>query len=298
MKTPAPQVQIHLLIVLLAFTAILGKIITLPVPALVFWRTIIAAAGMFVLLILTRPALLKLPDRKQIPLILAAGAVIGLHWICFFGAILLSNVSVALSAMASISLFTAFTEAWHEKRAPHRHEIILGLVVFAGLIIIVGVEFHYLAGLLVGLVGTFLAAIFPVWNRALVRQGLPARTLLLYEMSAANLAIVVCLALIPGSHFQFAWPTTRDWLPLLVLALVCTTFGHTWHSNILKHLSAYTSNLAVNFEPLYGMILAAIIFKEYQNLSLGFYCGAALVIIANFYEPMLMRRKRLRKIIP
>lgn len=298
MKIPGAQVQVHFLVVLLAFTAILGKIILIPVPALVFWRTVLAALGMFVLLILTRRDLLKLPDGKHIPLIVATGALIGLHWICFFGAIILSNVSVALSAMASISLFTAFTEAWHEKRAPHRREILLGFIVFLGLIIIVGMEFDYVLGLSVGLLSAFLAAVFPVWNRSLVRSGLAARTLLLYEMIAAAVTVLICIALIPSEHFSLVMPNESDWIPLLVLAIVCTTFGHTWHNNILKKLSAYTATLAFNFEPIYGMIMAAFIFHEYENLSLGFYVGSLLVIFANFCEPMIARRKRLPKVIP
>lgn len=297
MKTPSPHIQIHLLVLLFSITAILGKIIAIPVPAFVFLRTLIAAFGMAVLLLFTRPDLLRLPERKHFALIAASGAIISLHWICFFGSIWLSNVSVALSAMASVSIFTAFTEAFHEKRSPHRHEMLLGLLVCLGLIIIVGVEYQYLAGLLVALLSSFLAAVFPVMNRSLVRKGLPVRTLLLYEMIFATLASAIIIPLVPGPIFRFAMPNPNDWLPLLTLSLVCTTFAFAWHINILKELSAYTSNLAMNMEPVYGMIFAALIFHEYQNLSLTFYGGAFLILVANFLEPIIVRRKRLRIII-
>ncbi|MGE9266870.1 MAG: DMT family transporter [Verrucomicrobiales bacterium] len=291
MKLP-PLLQLHFLVVLLALTAILAKFISLPVPALVFWRTLLAAGGMALLLSLTRPALLRLPSPRQLPAILGVGAVIALHWLCFFGAITLSNVSVALSGLASISLFTAFTEAWHEKRPPHRREITLGLVVLLGLLIIIGFETRQLSGLLVALLGSFLASLFPVWNRHLVRDGTPARTLLFYEMSAACLTCAACLFCLPGELFAFRLPLGGDWPALLVLALLCTTLGHTWHTSLLRHMSAYTANLAVNFEPIYGMILAALLFHEHAHLHPGFYLGASLIIMANLAEAILAKRRK------
>lgn len=242
-----------------------------------------------------RPALLRLA-KSDILKSLGIGLIIGLHWICFFTAIELANVSVALVGFAATSLFTAFTEPFFDHRRVRAHEIILGLIVGGGIALIAGIETHYLLGLSVALFCAFLASIFPVLNHRLVNRGLSSRALLVYEMSGACLLAALYLALAP--HIDFQRPISSDWLPLLTLALLCTVLAHTIHIHLLRRLSAYTSSLALNFEPVHGIILAALIFHEYQDLHPGFYLGALTIIAANIAQPILERRRLKATLVP
>lgn len=262
---------------------------TLQAPSLVFWRTLIAAVSMGAWLAVTCPAGLRLPPRDAARA-LGVGAIISLHWICFFAAIELANVSVALAGFAATSLFTAFTEPLIDRRPVRPAEIGLGLIVAIGLVLIVGFEHGHILGMAVALLCALLAAIFPVLNHRLVNRGLSSRTLLVYEMSGAAATALVVISLTPGIGFQY--PVAGDWLPLLTLALACTVFAHTLHIHLLRRLSAYTSNLAINFEPVYGIILAALVFHEHHDLHPGFYLGALTIIAANIIQPVLERRRR------
>lgn len=256
-------------------------------PSIVFWRVSIAALGMALWLAATNRGLLRLTARSTIQ-VLAVGMLVGAHWVCFFWSIKLSNISVALAGFGTISLFTAFTEPIIERRALRRTELLCGGIVLAGIVLIAGLETEYLAGLLVALVGAFLAAIFPVFNRLLLARGHKSRTLLFYEMTGATLAASLAIPLIHPYHFEV--PTASDWLPLLTLAILCTLLAHTWNIHLLRRLTAYTANLTMNFEPLWGILFGAILFHEYALLHPAFYLGAALIIFANFLDPILKRR--------
>jgi len=288
MRSIPPILQLHLLVVLFAITGILAPFMSLQAPSIVFWRTLIAALTMGLFLALKRPALLRFAT-SDIAKAVGIGFIIGLHWICFFTAIELANVSVALVGFAAMSFFTAFTEPLIDRRPIRLHEILLGCVVAAGIALIAGVERGHLLGLSVALLCALLAAIFPVLNHRLVNRGLPSRGLLVYEMTGACLTSALFIAAVPGVPFQV--PTPGDWLPLLVLALACTVFAHTMHIHLLRRISAYTSNLAINFEPVYGIIMAALIFHEHKDLHPGFYLGALTIIAANVIQPVLDRRR-------
>jgi drug/metabolite transporter (DMT)-like permease len=262
---------------------------SLQAPSVVFWRTLIAALAMGLWLALKRPALLRLKS-SDIAKAVGIGFIVGTHWICFFTAIELANVSVALVGFAATSFFTAFTEPLIDRRPIRPHELLLGLIVAAGIALIVGIEREYILGLSVALFCALLAAIFPVLNHRLVNRGLSSRSLLVYEMSGACFVAALYIGLAPSIPFDT--PITSDWLPLLTLALLCTVFAHTMHIHLLRRLSAYTSSLALNFEPVHGIILAALIFQEYKDLHPGFYFGALTIITANIAQPFLERRRR------
>jgi drug/metabolite transporter (DMT)-like permease len=284
-----PLLQFHVLVFLFALTGILGPLMQIDAPVVVFWRTLITGALMAAWFACTRPRLLRLAPVDVLKA-LGVGAIIGLHWICFFSAIELSNVSVALSAFAAISLFTAFTDPILSRKPFQSSQLLLGLVVAGGLALIVGLEFDQVAGLVVGLIGAFLAAVFPVLNHSLVNRGLSSRTLMVYEMAGAALVCTAYLGLVPGVGFEI--PAASDWLPLLVLILVCTVFSQTYYLHLLRRLSAFTTNLAMNFEPVYAIIMAALFYHEYEELHPGFYLGVLAIIAANLIEAVLERRKR------
>lgn len=262
---------------------------TLEAPSLVFWRTFIAAAVMGGWLALRRPSQLCLGLRATTK-VLGIGFIVGLHWICFFASIELSNVSVALAAFATTSFFTALTEPLINRRRVRPYELLLGLFAVLGIVLIAGTEQAHLAGLAVGIVGAMLAATFPVLNHRLVNRGLSSRSLMVYEMAGASIIAAVFIGLVPDSRFQV--PVAGDWPPLLTLALLCTVFAHTLHIHLLRRLTPFTTNLAINFEPVYGILLAAAIFHEYEDLGPGFYLGSLTIVAANIIQPVIARTRR------
>jgi drug/metabolite transporter (DMT)-like permease len=212
------------------------------------------------------------------------------HWICFFGAVKLANISVCLAGMATISLFTAFTEPLLERRRIRPFEVLLGLLVVAGIGLVAGfVSREHLLGLGVALVSAFLASVFPVLNRKLVTGGSDPPTMVAWEMMGALAASLLLFPFVGGGVSLLAWQGL-DWLWLFLLAWVCTVFAHGFHISLLKHLSAYTMNLAFNFEPLYGILAAALLFGEHKQLHPLFYAGLGTILLANLLHPLLVHR--------
>lgn len=259
---------------------------------LVSWRTILAALGAFIWVAFVRKHKVW-PGLRPVGNLLAVGAIIGLHWLCFFGSIKLANVSISLAGLATISLFTAFTEPLLTGRRIKPFEVLLGLIVVAGILLIAGVERGHLPGLGIALLGAFLAAVFSVLNRTIVTKGGDPLTMVGWEMIGAA---AVCLATLPlfdpGGFAALLAPTRPDWLWILLLAWVCTVFAHAYYIHLLRSLTAYSMNLAFNFEPIYGILAAALIFQEHENLHPAFYVGALTILVANLLHPLLEKRSR------
>lgn len=293
--SPAPRflyLQLHLLVALFASTAVFGHLLTLSAPALVMWRTFFAAIGAAVVAVFVFRQKLFPPARQLFGLI-GVGAIVGAHWLCFFGAVKVANISICLAGMATISFFTAFTEPFFERRRVRPVEVLLGLVVVVGIVLIAGFEQGRLLGLGIALLGAFLAAVFPVLNRRLVHESrMDPMVMVCWEMVGATM---ICLLLVPvlpesgGYAGLIAWKGL-DWLFVLWLALACTVFAHAFHIHLLRFLSAYTGNLAMNFEPVYGILLAAVLFGEHRSLHPGFYVGAGSIVLVNLLHPWLVRR--------
>lgn len=287
--------QLHLLVALLANTAILGRLITLPAPALVVWRTFLAAMGGAVFATVVRKRSLFAPGRKIFALC-GVGMIVGLHWLCFFGAIQLANVSICLSGLATMLFFTAFTEAFFERRRVRPLEVATGLIVLAGIGVVAGYERDHIMGLALAVLSAFLAAIFPVLSRRLVLGGLDSQVMMSWQMAGAFLVTFLLLpCLVPSPAYAGLFRATSwDWVWLLSLAWICTVGAHTWHIYLLRHTSAFSMNLAINFEPIYGMLAAAVLFHDYRRLTTGFYAGTATILAANILYPLLLRRGRAR----
>lgn len=287
-------IQLHFLVALYATTAILGKLISLSAMEMVVWRTILATAGAAFWVVVVSRQRLGLPFRTVASL-LGVGALVGLHWMFFFGSVKLSNVSICLAGLATTSFFTAFTEPFLEKRRIRVLEVLLGLLILAGILMVAGFERGQLPGLGLALAGAFLGAIFPVLNRRLVtRERLDPMVMVVWQMVGAFLICLVSLWIIdgPGSLAGLFHFRAYDWLWLVLLGWGCTVFAHRVHINLLRHISAYTGNLALNFEPVYGIIAAAVLFGEHRDLHPGFFLGAAAILIANFLHPLILKWQR------
>jgi len=286
--------QLHLLVALVATTALIGHVVTVSAPVLVCWRTALAAIGALLWAGWISRRRIWLGAR-EVGSLIAIGAIVGGHWLCFFGAIKLANISICLAGMATISLFTAFTEPLITRRRVRPFEVLLGLLVVGGILLIANAERGHLLGLGVALLGALLAAIFPVLNHIMVRRGGDPQTMVGWEMVGACLTVLILLPIFDSAGYpSLLTPTGMDWVWILFIALVCTVIGHGWHIHLLRKISAYTGNLAMNFEPVYGILAAAILFGEYKELHPAFYLGATTILAANLLNPWLAQRLKSR----
>jgi drug/metabolite transporter (DMT)-like permease len=192
--------------------------------------------------------------------------------------------------MAATSFFTALTEPFINRTRQSSRDVLLGLMVIPGLLLIIGFNGSAWHGLACALVSAFLAALFPVLNRRLTLRGIAPTTLTFYEMIGA---FAICALVLPfmGVNSSTFWPSASDLLWLLILAGLCTAFAFAFHIHLLRHFTAFATNLAINFEPVYGILLAALLFQEHKSLHPAFYLGIATIIAANLLHVWLKQRK-------
>ncbi|MEO5650556.1 MAG: DMT family transporter [Ginsengibacter sp.] len=285
--------HLHIAILFAGFTAILGKLITLNEGYLVAYRMLISAVTLGVILFF-RKELTKL-SRKNILQLFAVGALISLHWIAFYGSIKYSNVSVSVTCLSAIGFFTALIEPIIRRRRIDVVEVFLGLLAIGGIYLIFNFYPEFKTGIIFGIISAMLASLFPIFNKTLLEKISPP-TVTLYEMTGGFLALFFILPIY--LHFfpaQYFIPTPEDWFWLLILSWICTVFAFVLSLNALKHLSPFTTNLSYNFEPVYSIIMAFIIFKENKFLGPGFYYGFALILLAVSLQMMRVYRGRKNK---
>ena len=285
-------IQLHIAVFLAGFTAILGKLITLNEGLLVWYRLLITVVTLGPILFF-RKQLVRIPF-KDILKIFGVGVIVAIHWVTFYGSVKYANVSVALVCFSASGFFTAFFEPLILKRRIHVTEVLLGLLAIAGIYIIFDFHPQYKLGIIFGIISAVGSSLFPIYNKKLLLRYSP-KILTLYELGGGLLALT-CLVPLYLIQFPAAYylPTTTDWLWLLVLAWLCTVLSFNLQLNALKKISAFTANLTYNLEPVYGIILAFIFFKENQNLNLAFYFGVALILLAVILQ-MLRIKKAHRK---
>ncbi len=281
--------HLHFIVVLLGFTAILGAIITIDAVTLVWYRMFFAFVGLWIYLRI-RNISSYVPSKGQMHLYLI-GVVVALHWITFFHAINVSNVSVTLGVFASTTLFTSFLEPILQGRRLFWLEVVIGLVIIFGIYLIFQYEFQYVEGILFSLLSAFLNGLFVVLNRNISRKWHPS-VISFYEMIGGFVAISLYLLVLSKVNVQIFEIGITNLGLILILSLVCTSYAFTAIVEIMKELSAYTVVLAINLEPVYGIILALLIFGETEKMSGGFYLGACIIILSVFSYPFLKRRFR------
>lgn len=285
--------QIHLCVLLWGFTAILGKLISLAALPLVWWRMLLVTAALALLPGVWR-ALRTLPVR----LILAytgIGALVALHWLTFYAAIKLANASVAATCIALGPVFLAIVEPLLQRRPIAWRDLWLGLSMLPGVALVMGgIPEAMWSGVVTGVVSALLVAIFGSLNKLLVEQADPL-TVTALELGAGTLALT-CLTpllalVLPAQAGTAPWtlPGPRDWLWLGLLAYGCTLLPFALSLVALRQLSAFSAQLAVNLEPIYAILLAALLFGEQRELGGSFYLGAAIVVAGVFLHPLLHR---------
>jgi drug/metabolite transporter (DMT)-like permease len=281
--------QIHFCVLLWGFTAILGKLITLPAQALVVWRMVLVALLLAVLPRVWRG--LRALSPRLIAIYAGIGTIVALHWLTFYGAIKLSNASVAVSCLALGSIFTAIIEPMLTGKPHARSEILLGLMVIPGVYLLIGgVPLSMHLGIAVGILSSLLTAVFATLNKRYVHEADP-ESVTFIEMSVGALALAGASALYFGLDATFIRPDLYNFSLLLVLAVLCTLLPFILSLHALRHISAFSSQLALNLEPVYAIVIAALWLKEYQELTPQFYLGVAIILSAVFVQPLLLRKK-------
>lgn len=283
-------IQLHIAVFLAGFTAIIGKLITLNEGLLVWYRLLITVLTLGVLLFYKKQ-LISIPV-KEVLKIFGVGTIVAIHWVTFYGSVKYANVSVALVCFSATGFFTAFFEPLILKRKISLIEIGLGLIAISGIYIIFDFHPQYKLGVIFGIISAFGSSLFPIFNKKLLITYTP-KILTLYELGGGLLALTV---LVPFYLMQFPatyyLPNTADWLWLLVLAWLCTVLSFDLQLNALKKLSAFTANLTYNLEPVYGIILAFLFFRENENLQREFYIGVLLILLAVALQMLRIARQQ------
>lgn len=300
--TTKAWLQIHLCVVLWGFTAILGKLISLEALPLVLWRMSLVA-----LILLALPSVIKSlrgMSLKLLGIYAGIGFLVCLHWLTFYGAIKLANASVAVTCIATVPVFLAILEPLLAGRRFQSSELMLGIMVLPGIVLVVGgTPATMNAGIVMGLVSAVFVALFAALNKRHVLKA-DALTVTAIEM-AAGAATLLLLGLlynlidtiptVPGIIESpadvFDLPRQADLLWLLLLAFACTLLPFALSLVALRQLSAYASSLAINLEPVYAIALAALLLGEQQELSAGFYAGAVLIMSVVLIYPWWARRQ-------
>ncbi|MBK8726063.1 MAG: DMT family transporter [Holophagaceae bacterium] len=282
--------QIHACVVLWGFTAILGKLISLPALALVWWRMALVVA---VLLAVPRVwrGLRALP-RRLLGIYAGIGVLVSLHWLTFYGAIKLANASVAVTCIALGPVFLALVEPWIARRRFDARELLLGIAVVPGVALVVGgVPAGMRLGIAVGTLSALLVAVFGSLNKRFVERADPL-TVTCIELGAGTVFLTLLAPFLPHSGALFPIPGPRDALLLGLLATGCTLLPFALSLVALRHLSAFAAQLAVNLEPVYAIGLAIVLLGEQRELTGWFYTGVAIILLAVFVPVWWARRNR------
>lgn len=285
-------IQLHAAVFLAGFTGILGRLINLSEAWIVWYRLAITAITMWLLFgLLGKIKKVAVSDILKIG---AVGGIAALHWVTFYGSIKYSNVSVALVCFSSIGFFTAIMEPLIERKPLNRMELLLGIITVGAIYLIFHFDTDYQTGIIVGIISAFLGALFPIFNRQFLRT-VNVESMLAWQQTGG----LICLSLIMPFYLSWfpassTWPSLSDWAWLLVLSWFCSVLAFQLSSQALRHLSAFTVNLTYNLEPVYGIILAFVVYQENKYLSDWFYAGFAIILAVLTIHGLMLRKEQAR----
>ncbi|MEC8683558.1 MAG: DMT family transporter [Bacteroidota bacterium] len=284
----------HVIVFIWGFTAVLGALISIGATALVWYRMLIASLVIFVY-IKIKGISLKAKGKTLLGLA-GVGVLIALHWLTFFGAVKIANVSITLAMMSTGAFFASILEPIFYKRKLIWYELVFGLLVIGGLYLIFEVETRYTEGIIVALISALLAALFTLFNGKYAKKH-DSVMISFYELLTGALFITVFLAVTNRFDASFFQVQQTDWIYLIILATVCTAYAFIASVKVMKHLTPYTIMLTTNMEPVYGIILAFLILGDAEQMNTGFYFGAILILLTVILNGILKnagRRKAAR----
>jgi len=275
-------------VLIFGFTGILGKLISVDALHLTTIRMCLASVGLYIFYYFQKNKAGKIA-WKSVLKIAGVGVLMAIHWFTFYHSIKISNVSVALACFSATTLFTSFAEPLIEKRKIYWIEVLIGFIIIIGLSIIFQFEFRYYQGIIVGVFSAFVISIATTINRQLVQQH--NHTFVSFVELAIGFVFLLLIFLWQGnSLLTLVTISLLDWFWLFILSMVCTAYAFAAVMELMRRISAYKVNLAISLEPVYGIILALIIFGESEQMSPGFYLGAVVVFLAVFTYPFLMAK--------
>ena len=278
------------MVVILGITGILGKLITLDAVHLVWYRMLIAFIAL--LLFLAYKKQLFAISKKDFFGLLGVGALVTIHWLCFFKSIKVSTVSVAVVCLATSSLFSALIEPFLFKRKLLLYEVIMGIIVIASLTYVLGAEIQYIDGYMYGILAAFLGTLFTLFNAKYINK-VDAVQITMIEM-LAGVIIISSIFLFKQDFFIFNTTiTTNDFIYLIILGILCTAIVFVWMTEIMRHITPFSLIMAINLEPIYSIVLALFIFEESEFMSTSFYIGSSIIITVVYLESYLKKNNRM-----
>ena len=281
--------HLHFIVFIWGFTAVLGDLISIEAVPLVWHRMLLGS--LFVLIyIIYNKGMLKVSLRSLIKFAFV-GLLIALHWLAFFSAVKVSNVSITLAMMSTGAFFASFLEPIFFKRKIIGYEVIFGLIVIIGLYIIFKVESEYLSGILLALLASFLGTLFSIFNGMMVKSH-NATVISFYELLFGVVFITIYILFTDGFDNTFFNLSGSDWTYLIILASICTAYAFIASVHVMKWISPYTVMLTTNMEPVYGILLALLILGEKEYMSPTFYLGAIIILITVVLNGIIKTRKK------
>lgn len=281
--------HLHFLVLIWGFTAILGALISIDAIPLVWYRMLFAVILVFIYFIIKKKSL-KIGPKALLKFFIG-GVLIAVHWIFFFSAIKVANVSVALIALSTGALFTSFLEPLFFRRRINLLELLFGLMVIAGLYVILNFDGGYTLGIIYALIASFLSVLFTVLNGLYVRK-YTAEVISFYQLLFGVGFITIYVLFTTGFTFEQFALKSSDFIYLFILSSICTAYAFIVSVKIMKHLTPYTVILTLNLEPVYGIILAVLIFGEKEKMSTQFYVGATIILLIVVVNGILKNKKK------
>ena len=275
------------MVLILGFTGIFGKLISLNTIELVWYRMLIAFITLFTFLAFKKE-LTKI-KKKDFFGLLFVGSLVAVHWFFFFESIKVSNVSVAVVCLSTASFFSAMIEPFFLKRKPKLYEYILGIVVFVTLFLMLEAETKYTMGYIYGIIASFLGTLFTLYNAKYINR-LEASKITMVEMLAGVIIFSILMLINKEIGIINLKININDFLYLFLLGTICTAAVFVWMVEIMKYISPYSLIMAINLEPIYSIVLALINFSESEHMNLSFYIGASVIILVVFLESYLKNK--------
>lgn len=267
----------HFIVFIFGFTAILGKLISIDALSLVWYRMSMASIVLGIVLWIKKASFRM--TNKQLAVMGLCGLLIALHWICFFHAIKISNVSITLAILASGAFVTALVEPFFYKRKFIIYEIVLGFMVVIGLAIILDAEYTYVNGMIYAGLAMIFSVAFTLINGVVVHRS-DARVMSFYQLGTGAIFTSLFLSVSHGFDVDFFSIKASDILWLVLLATICTAYAFVVSISVMRHLSPFSIMLGINMEPVYGILLAVLIFGDSERMDVSFYLGTILILIS------------------
>jgi drug/metabolite transporter (DMT)-like permease len=277
---------LHFTVFIWGFTGVLGKLIQVTAINLVWYRVLIAVCTLFLYFKFNKTAFKV--DRQTLIKLVFTGALVGGHWILFFQSIKSSTLSVALVCLSSLTLFTAIFEPIFYKKAISKLEILAGIFIITGIVLIFKFESRYTLGITLGLTCALCASLFSIINSKYVKR-LEAPVIAFYELTGA-LFWISCFMLLSGTYHKFVIPQPSDLAYLIILGTICTSLAYVAGVSVMREISAFKVALITNLEPVYGIIMSFVFFGEMRTLTLGFWAGALIIMSTIFLFPLAQKQ--------